>query len=100
MPRDSQNEDAIVFTKGIVMISNTEQSWSGEIEGLETDSGNVVEHGRLPTHDEIERRAYEVYLRRGGEEGHCEEDWLEAERELMEEMHNSAAGFFQSEPAL
>ncbi len=53
------------------------------------NSRNVAEHEpRLPTHDEIEVRAFEVYLRHGSQAGHCEENWLEAEHELMEEMRN------------
>ncbi len=32
--------------------------------------------------DEIARRAYELYLRRGSRNGHDVEDWLEAERQL------------------
>jgi hypothetical protein len=35
-----------------------------------------------PTHEEIAARAYELYLSRGSEEGHEEEDWLLAEAEL------------------
>jgi len=39
-----------------------------------------------PTREEIERRAYEIYLERGGTEG-CEmEDWLQAERELRQQQ--------------
>lgn len=35
-----------------------------------------------PTRDDIARRAYEIYIERGGREG-CEmEDWLQAEQEL------------------
>jgi hypothetical protein len=37
---------------------------------------------RAPTHDEIAVRSYELYLARGGEPGHAEEDWLQAETEL------------------
>ncbi len=37
---------------------------------------------RAPTHEEIERRAYEIYLARGGQHGHDVEDWLQAENEL------------------
>lgn len=37
-----------------------------------------------PTRDEIERRAYEIYLERGGQEGQELADWLTAERELTE----------------
>jgi Protein of unknown function (DUF2934) len=35
-----------------------------------------------PTHDEIAVRAYELFLSRGAEPGHHEEDWLRAESEL------------------
>jgi hypothetical protein len=36
----------------------------------------------VPSHDEIAKRSYELFLARGGEHGHAEEDWLQAEREL------------------
>jgi hypothetical protein len=35
-----------------------------------------------PTRENIERRAYEIYMERGGGEGYEMEDWLQAEREL------------------
>jgi len=35
-----------------------------------------------PTLAQIERRAYEIYLERGGLDGRDLEDWLEAERQL------------------
>jgi hypothetical protein len=35
-----------------------------------------------PSYDEIAKRSYELFLARGGEHGHAEEDWLAAEREL------------------
>jgi hypothetical protein len=34
--------------------------------------------------DELARRAYELYLARGGEDGRDLDDWLTAERELAE----------------
>jgi len=37
---------------------------------------------RSPTHEEIAARSYELYLARGAEPGHAEEDWLRAEAEL------------------
>lgn len=37
----------------------------------------------FPTHAVIERRAYELFVQRGGEHGHDWEDWLTAERELV-----------------
>ena len=35
-----------------------------------------------PSEEEIRRRAYELYERRGGAPGYEREDWAQAEREL------------------
>ena len=45
----------------------------------------VAEHHRVLTKDDVARRAYELFLARGGAEGHDVEDWLEAERQLEAE---------------
>ena len=37
---------------------------------------------RIPSNEQIEARAYELFLERGGEDGHDVEDWLAAEKEL------------------
>lgn len=47
----------------------------------ESDDGQ----GR-PTHEEIEVRAYQLYLKHGRLGGHDVEDWLEAEQELNTEQ--------------
>ena len=36
----------------------------------------------FPSREEIERRAYEIYLRRGGVDGSDVADWILAEEEL------------------
>jgi DUF2934 family protein len=41
-----------------------------------------TEMKRVPTHEEIAIRSYELFLARGGEHGHHEADWLQAESEL------------------
>jgi hypothetical protein len=38
------------------------------------------------THEAIERRAHEIFLARGAEPGRDLEDWLEAERQLADEL--------------
>ena len=38
----------------------------------------------IPLREKIEARAHELYLSRGAEAGHELEDWLQAEREMME----------------
>ncbi|HEY8207814.1 MAG TPA: DUF2934 domain-containing protein [Myxococcaceae bacterium] len=37
---------------------------------------------RPPSHEEISRRAYELWAKRGGMGGNAQEDWLRAEQEL------------------
>ena len=39
----------------------------------------------------IQRRAYELHLKRGGAHGRDMDDWLEAEREIQAEHHSPAA---------
>ena len=40
--------------------------------------------------DKIRRRAYEIYLERGGEPGHDLEDWLQAEHEFTTDQSKAA----------
>lgn len=39
----------------------------------------------LPTCEQIAQRAHARFVARGGEHGHDVDDWLEAERELVDE---------------
>ena len=47
--------------------------------------GKGASASRMPSQGEVERRAYQIFLERGGTEGHAEEDWLRAEYELRRE---------------
>ena len=49
-------------------------------ETLDDQTKGFKEPGR----DEIERRAYELYLARGKVHGYDQDDWTQAERELKE----------------
>lgn len=53
---------------------------TSEMSSVETPSVTT----RSPAHDEIARRAYELFLARGRQHGRAQEDWLSAERELRE----------------
>ncbi len=46
---------------------------------------NEINERQGRDHEAIARRAYELYAARGYEDGHDEEDWAEAERELYPE---------------
>jgi hypothetical protein len=54
-----------------------------------------------PTHDQIERRAYEIYVANGRPEGHSTEYWSEAESQLaLAPAFVPAAQAHQRAPAL
>jgi hypothetical protein len=41
---------------------------------------------RSPVTEDIELRAYHIYLGRGGADGHDLDDWLQAERQVLDEL--------------
>jgi|SRR5687767_3833553 len=49
------------------------------------------------THEEIARRAYQLYEDRGGEHGHDLQDWFQAERELREFLRDAAGKVLMAE---
>jgi hypothetical protein len=52
----------------------------------ESESRTAEAH---PSYEEIELRAYQIYIERGGAHGHDVDDWLQAERELFEKYTNT-----------
>lgn len=52
---------------------------------------------RVPTNNQIERRAYELFLERGSEHGHALEDWVAAENELTGRREEIEAVFVQEQ---
>jgi hypothetical protein len=38
------------------------------------------------THDEIARRAYDIYVKKGRRQGQCERNWQQAENDLRSEQ--------------
>jgi hypothetical protein len=62
-------------------------SKSGEDPSL-TSEGKQTAEGH-PTREEIELRAYQIYVERGCAQGQDAEDWLQAERELIEKYGKS-----------
>ena len=46
-------------------------------------SSSVATTRPAPTRDQIAQRSYELYLARGGANGSAEQDWLQAETELL-----------------
>ena len=53
-----------------------------------------------PTNEQIEARAYEIYIERGAENGHEVEHWLAAENELKQRDEEIQAIFEQESPSV
>ena len=49
---------------------------------IETSVAETPAGTSRPTYEQIQQRAYEIYLERGGTDGSEIEDWLQAERDL------------------
>jgi hypothetical protein len=68
------------------VIADTPKAMAVEGSSVEENSG--IDLGRLtpaaPTHEQIARRAYELYVERGEKPGDERGDWLTAEKELSE----------------
>jgi hypothetical protein len=68
--------------KGIQLLSNSSAERRNS-RVTETKELEDLFPEQFPSHKEVEKRAYELYLERG-EDGHAEENWLVAEKELKE----------------
>lgn len=70
------------------MDAATEQpaAWTPRIHSSDGDTFTT-----LPTHEQISQRAYEIYVRNGCREEQTEQNWLQAERELLTESVKIAA---------
>ncbi len=61
----------------------TPRTSKGKRQVMPTKSRKLDILRRPLTEEKIRRRAYEIWLARGGESGHELDDWLQAERELQ-----------------
>ena len=59
------------------------QKGSDQISGAMPQMAGDTSMGN-PERERIAQRAYELYLARGGTDGRAMDDWLSAERELIE----------------
>jgi Protein of unknown function (DUF2934) len=58
--------------------SNSNEKETGKVPNTPTPT--PARNG--PSHEQIARRAYEIFLARGGQPGNPEQDWHQAVREL------------------
>lgn len=72
--KDSETLNQVVGTPATVPIA------TGEIQKP------VESLAATPPHEEIARRAYQLYEERGGKHGRDLDDWFQAERELRQRL--------------
>ena len=63
----------------MLMAGTNERKTTGSASATEPRT----QAARRPSHDEIAMRAFQIYLSRGEWPGRDVEDWLEAERQLL-----------------
>jgi len=71
------------------MAKETKRTTARKTKAADTTTrGKVVKSASkpIPTEEQIRLRAYQIYLARNGGPGDAMSDWIQAERELMEEM--------------
>ncbi len=61
------------------------QEAKATLQMVPSPQGNAVKEKRTPSHEEISRRAYELFCARGKRDGHHREDWHRAEFELSQQ---------------
>jgi hypothetical protein len=71
---------------GMTLKGKRSETLELHANAVQSQTDDISANG-APNHDEIGRRAYEIYLERGGLPGHELEDWLQAEREIESETH-------------
>ena len=73
------------------MAKSTRRTASADIAAADPSSKILTDGAASVTDGDIACRAYELYLGRGRDHGHDEDDWLTAERELRRTTPAGAA---------
>jgi hypothetical protein len=68
------------------MSSTMQESPKKKSRTTKRNGKTTTTEKRSPTHDEIAQRAQELYVKSGYASGRDEEFWLEAEKQLREEI--------------
>ena len=71
-----------------------------EAPSVAGDLRHALDHVAIePTHEEIARRAYQLFEERGGGHGHDQQDWFQAERELRDSVRDAIGQVLVTEGA-
>ena len=79
-PKAEKTEKVEKIEKKVLQMPDTAASTGSNGN---TGSNGSSRHSSIEMESEIRRRAYELYVRRGYTDGLHEQDWFEAEREVL-----------------
>lgn len=81
MPKTYENGE----TQGDATAAASLKPIDSKVTSIRRAWGETARHPSLPAHLEriIRRRAFELYEKRGCQDGHAEEDWAHAEAEIL-----------------
>jgi hypothetical protein len=88
-PASQSNSDADALSPQYHIKQTVQRANEGPAEVDERGPSYDAAAPTRPPQEEVAVRAYELFLRRGSSPGHETEDWLHAEKELVEEYNSS-----------
>ena len=74
---------------GAITNLEDEQMFERFLRQIQASQHTSTRTAERPKREEIELRAHQIFLERGGLRGQDVEDWLEAERQLLAEKHEA-----------
>ncbi|MGB7864785.1 MAG: DUF2934 domain-containing protein [Candidatus Sulfotelmatobacter sp.] len=81
-------------SQGDIPAVTSQKETRSNVPSVPSTSHEATAHFSTPGPAEhiIRQRAYELYEKRGREDGHAEEDWLHAEAEVLGTVFRRAVG--------
>lgn len=76
---DSMNKSNHAPVSAPRQLKATRESSYEYVDDIDPDGPSLT---AAPTHQEIAKRAYEIYVQKGSQPGGCEQNWRQAEQEL------------------
>ena len=83
---ETSHDRDLAFEQLLRLAASYASSQAAQLQGGAETFGR-----KSPVSDDVELRAYQIYLGRGGSDGHDLDDWLQAERQVFEELKKSKA---------
>lgn len=78
----------LVLCCGTAAVVSEEEWYFGIKEVIMAERRSEFGKEKYPSDEQIQKRAHEIYTKRGGQDGRALDDWLAAEEELKQDSKN------------